>query len=189
MIKKVETQQDLHIFNSIWMKAWEEKGFEYEFTAGDSYLIYQDEAAAGTVQFAAYEPESAEDMHRVFQFCGLKKIKDNLERIFIIDKFAVKKEYRSSQILDLMMYCVFDYAERNRKSYSIALIDPLFYRLLRFQYHFNIEQAGKRAIYKGADVIPIIIDTHYFLSCKEQYAWYNHIASSLQSQQQTVASY
>jgi|GEM_PF-394035 hypothetical protein len=190
MIRKVETEYDRQLFNGIWMKAWEEKGFEYEFCPGDCYLVFHGGQAAGTVQFTLYVPEEADQLHEACRFDAIPALREPAVngKVSIIDKFAIKKEFRSTQALDTLMFCLFQYAERHDKTYCIALLDPLVYRLVRFHYQFPVAKAGNRAYYKGADVIPVIIDCRYFLDRKLHYDWYVRVAALLQPGYSAAAS-
>jgi len=186
MFRKVETQQDMYWFNKIWMKVWHEKGFEYEFTFGDSYLIYKGDQPAGTVQFMPYLPDEADDLHSVYPFYRSPLVRDSAEHTAIIDKVAILKEYRSGHLLDILLYVMFEYAERYNKHCYIALLDPPLYRVLRLVYRFPIEKLSGKIFYKGADVIPVIIDMKYFLSQKLKYRWYNQVTASLQKARDSV---
>lgn len=179
MISRVENEREQKIFDSIWMEVWDEKGFEHETTEGEAYLLYVEEQPAGTVQFIPYDPEQASELHRVFDFSEIERVRNSGGRVFIIDKFAIVKAFRSTSALDLLMFSLFEYAEKRRQLYAVALLDPLLYRLIRFHYHFKVERVGGRTEYKGAEVIPILIDSRYFLDRKGEFDWYKEAAAAM----------
>lgn len=179
MIVHVSTQREKALFDSIWMKVWDEKGFEHEYADGDCFLFYAEGKAAGTVQFVPYLPEDGDDLHGVVNHGAIERLRHYPGQVFIIDKFAIAKAYRSSSLLDMLMFSLFEYAEKRQQLYAIALLDPLLYRLIRFQYHFQVEKVGPRVMYKGADVIPILMDSRYFLSKKSEFEWYRETAAAL----------
>jgi hypothetical protein len=179
LIIQVSTQREKALFDSIWMKVWDEKGFEHEHVEGDCFLFCQDGKAAGTVQFVPYHPEDLGDLHAVMDRSANERLRRYPGQVFIIDKFAIAKAYRSSCLLDMLMFSLFEYAEKRQQLYAIALLDPLLYRLIRFQYHFQVEKIGPRVMYKGAEVIPILMDSRYFLSRKAEFGWYRETAAAL----------
>lgn len=187
MIIRVENEREQSIFDSLWMKVWDEKGFEHENTEGDAYLLYVDDTPAGTVQFTPYDPNDSDELHRVFDFSQIDRIRRYFRQVFVIDKFAIAKEFRSTSALDFLMFHLFDYAEQHQKLFAIALLDPLLYRLIRFHYHFRVERVGERTMYKGAEVIPILIDSNYFLNRKSDYGWYRRASEALGREQQLVS--
>ncbi|REK76029.1 GNAT family N-acetyltransferase [Paenibacillus paeoniae] len=186
MIILVENEREQREFDKLWMKVWDEKGFQYEKTEGDAYLLYVDGRPAGTAQFTPYDPFGSEELNRVFDFSRIDRIRRHHRQVFVIDKFAIAKEYRSSSALDLLMYNLFDYAETRQKLFAIALLDPLLYRLIRFHYHFRVEKVGERTMYKGAEVIPVLIDSNYFLNRKWDYDWYRKAAVELGGEKHLV---
>ncbi|MCR2804848.1 hypothetical protein [Paenibacillus soyae] len=179
MIVQVSTEKEKALFDSIWMKVWDEKGFEHEHADGDCFLFYADGKAAGTVQFVPYRNEDGGDWQRVLNPDAADRLRRYPGQVFMIDKFAIVKAYRSSSLLDMLMFSLFEYAEKGNQLYAIALLDPLLYRLIRFQYHFKVEKIGARAMYKGAEVIPILMDSRYFLSRKAEFGWYRETAAAL----------
>ncbi|RJE90928.1 hypothetical protein D3P07_02265 [Paenibacillus sp. 1011MAR3C5] len=188
MIIRVENERERSQFDNLWMEVWDEKGFEHEKTVGDAYLLYVGGKPAGTAEFAPYDPQGADELHRVFDFSGIDCIRRHHRQVFVIDKFAIAKEFRSSSALDLLMYNLFDYAETRQKLFAIALLDPLLYRLIRFHYHFRVEKVGDRTSYKGAEVIPVLIDSNYFLNRKWDYAWYRKAAAELGRERQLASN-
>lgn len=187
MIIRVENERERQEFDNLWQKVWDEKGFEHEESAGDAYLLYVDGMPAGTAEFAPYDPAESDELHRVLDFSAVDRIRQYHQQVFIIDKFAIAKEFRSSSALDLLMYNLFDYAETRQKLYAIALLDPLLYRLIRFHYHFRVEKVGDRTLYKGAEVIPVLIDSNYFLNRKWDYTWYRKAAAELGRERQLAS--
>lgn len=180
MIIQVRTERQKAAFDGIWKRVWDEKGFEHEQTEGDSFLLYIEGHPAGTIQFIPFV--SVNDREELEKLCGSKlldKLNDCPGHVFVIDKFAIAKDFRSTRALDMLMFSLFEYAEKNRQLYAVALLDPLFYRLIRFQYHFKVEKLGARVYYKGADVIPILMDGRYFLEQKAKFGWYQEAAAAL----------
>lgn len=180
MIIQVTDKRQKAVFDGIWKKVWDEKGFDHEHTEGDSFLLYIEGSPAGTIQFIPFD--MVNDREELEKLCGSKLLDLRSVypgQVFVIDKFAIAKEFRSTRALDMLMFSLFEYAEKNRQLYAVALLDPLFYRLIRFQYHFKVEKIGARVYYKGADVIPILMDGRYFLEQKAKYGWYREAAAAL----------
>lgn len=180
MIIQVTNEIQKALFDGIWKKVWDEKGFEHEHSDGDSFLLYVEGRAAGTIQFVPLDFRgNGKEFEKLCDGSRIATLKAHPGQVFVIDKFAIAKEFRSTRALDMLMFSLFEYAEKNRQLYAVALLDPLFYRLIRFQYHFKVEKIGARVYYKGADVIPILMDGRHFLEQKGRYEWYREVAAAL----------
>ncbi|MEK3882773.1 hypothetical protein [Paenibacillus sp. PL2-23] len=183
MIIQVANDKQKIVFDHIWMQVWDEKGFEHEHVDGDCFLFYTEGKAAGTVQFVPFHDQALAEWSDFLHQDAIERLGRYPGQVFIIDKFAISRGFRSSNLLDLLMFSLFEYAESRDQLYAVALLDPLLYRLIRFQYHFRVEKIGPKAMYKGAEVIPILMDSRYFLSRKAELGWYRETAAALYANQ------
>ncbi|GGG83713.1 hypothetical protein [Paenibacillus radicis (ex Gao et al. 2016)] len=172
MFKKVETEWELTMFNSIWTTVWKEKGYELEYAeqALERYVAISPEGQyVGTSEIKAYTP-GVSIIDSVAPFHNHPKIAADPAQVAEIDKIAVIKQYRGHPITDLLSSAVFS-AETHQFRYFISLLEPVFYRALRITFHVPMEKAGEKTFYKGDYVIPVIFDMERMYSNKEQYEW------------------
>jgi hypothetical protein len=170
LFKKVENPLELMIFNRIWMAAWEEKGYELEFTETADRCLVEDELGlfVGTVEFIPYVPLN--DIDQVFPFHSIEPIQNHSGKIVEIDKLALKKEYRGKN-LDRLLAVISQYTEYHDYHFCIGLIEPKLFIALKKFYRLPIEELGRRMYYKGDDVIPMIIDVSYANQNKNNFPW------------------
>ncbi|WP_246944996.1 hypothetical protein [Bacillus pinisoli] len=184
MYKKVVTQEDLRIFDSVWIPAWQEKGFDLECLLGpvDRYLIKDNhEEVIGTVGFRAYNFDSPID--DVYPFKTNQIICNNKNNIIEIDKLAIIKEQRGIENLERVLLTIIDYARHRDYQYYIATIDAAFYKVIQKIYPTSLYTLHKRIKYKDTYLVPIIIDAHYTLSNTHKYYWLRKYFSLLKEYQ------
>jgi hypothetical protein len=170
--KKVETEEELNIFDSIWIPAWQEKGFELECLLGkvDRYLIKNDEGEyIGTVSFRPYHFDSTID--DVFPFHQNDILKQHLGHVFEIENLAILKEHRGKENLEKILFTVAEYARNHRIQKYIASLDFLLYRTFKVIYPFSMDALSKKIIYKHNSLVPVIINMDQTFLNLERYKW------------------
>jgi hypothetical protein len=171
LFSQVNSENDKKKFNAIWEEVCKEKGFECEPTSSrsDLFLIYSDKIAIGTVELVPYE-NNKNIADSVFPFYSIDVVKDHPSKIFEIDKVAILKKYRGSNISKIFSI-IYTYALENRCTHGIMLLEPIFYRALRIFYRIPIKRVTKEKIfYKGDYVVPSIID---FIRIKKNISDFN----------------
>ncbi len=159
MIKRVETEQELAYFHYIWMTAWREKGYAFEFSEDvlDRYLVIgPDGSFVGTSEYRGYDPDTS----AFASVLGRQETLDlNLDPTIVaeIDKFAILPEYRGKIVSELLWSGVLVARERGIR-YFVSLLDPIFHRALRIAYRAPITIVGAKTFYKGDYVLPVVIN-------------------------------
>lgn len=174
MYKRVENSIELTMFNFIWMTAWREKGFEFEFSEDviDRYLIIaEDGQYAGSAEFKRYKPGVSEIDH-IAPFYLHPKVSEDYNQVAEVDKIALLPEFRGKYTSDLLSSIVY-FAYKNGIRYLITLLEPVFYRALKITFHIPMEKLGSKTFYKGDDVLPTIIDMSYLIRHRERFVWLN----------------
>jgi hypothetical protein len=170
--KKVQTEEELNIFDSIWIPAWQEKGFELECLLGkvDRYLIKnENDENIGTISFRLYKNESPID--EVFHFHQIEKVKNNLGKIVEIENLAIDKEHRGIDNLKRVVGTIVDYGIKGDYKFLIAVIDPLFLRLVKRYFPVELIILSGAIQYKGTKLVPIMIDADQTLLHIDNYKW------------------
>jgi hypothetical protein len=170
MLKRVITEQDLAYYNFIWMTAWREKGYDFEFSPAvlERWLVTTPEdQPVGTAEFKPFLPgissfESVADIGRMPEL-----VRDR-RQVAEIDKYAVLPEHRGKYVDDLVAAAVLVAREHGIR-YFVTLLEPVFCRAIRILYHPPMIQLGPKTFYKGDDVIPIVIDVQDVAANPERY--------------------
>ena len=188
MYKRVENHIELAMFNFIWMTAWKEKGFEFEFSENvlDRYLVITDEGEyAGSVEIKPFTGKGTLDSVAPFRQHPLVEADPTL--VAEIDKVALLPEFRrkyTSALLSAGIYC----AWKEGLHYLLALLEPVFYRALRITFRVPMEKVGKKTFYKGGYVIPVLIKVKQIYEQPNLYEWLNlapHAVKTLQDLQRS----
>lgn len=172
MYKKVENEIERTMFNFIWMTAWREKGYEFEFTqqALEQYLLLSKEGQyAGTVEFRSYNPRLSE-LDQIAPFYEHPLIKQDYSKVAEIDKVALLPEFRGEYIAELLSSTV-HFAEEHHYHYYISLLEPVFCRALKISFHVPLLKLGGKIFYKGDYVIPVIFDMKTMYEHPEKFDW------------------
>ncbi|MFF2480499.1 hypothetical protein [Paenibacillus sp. NPDC058071] len=172
MFKRVESEWELTMFNSIWTTVWKEKNYELEYSASalERYVALSNEGEyVGCAEYKRYEPGSS-SMESVIDVRQHPLIAANLCSIGEIEKMAVLMQYRGHPLADLLSSAV-QCAEKHQIRYYLALLEPIFYRALRITFHVPMERLGEKAFYKGDYVIPTLIRVEEVYNNKSQYDW------------------
>lgn len=170
LLKRVETEQDLIYYNFIWMTAWREKGYEFEFSPSvlDRYLVLTPEGDyAGTAEFKPFEPgvsafESVADIRLMPELAADRR------KVAEIDKYALLPEYRGKYVDELAAAAVL-VARDHGIRYFVSLLDPVFSRALRIMYRAPMKALGPKTYYKGGYVVPVVIDMRDVADCPERF--------------------
>ncbi|MFS1516343.1 GNAT family N-acetyltransferase [Bacillus sp. SCS-151] len=171
MYKVVSSTSQLDLFNNIKQSCWQEKGFEMEHNQhSDKFLLIADNGeAGGTVEFSpsAYMSEFTS---KIFK----DVIKEDM-KVFEIDGYAVLPHYRGVLGMNGIRLAV-QYAERYKYTHAIALCDPKVYQYIDKVYKCDIKQVSDKFFYKGADVIPAIMDAVVVYENKNTFNWWKEMA-------------
>ncbi|WP_064091533.1 GNAT family N-acetyltransferase [Rossellomorea aquimaris] len=164
MYKKVETNEEMRIFDSIWIPAWQEKGFELECQLGqvERFLISNYKEYIGTLSLRPYNNDSTID--DVFKFREINMIKGNSGYVIEIEKFAIAKKYRGIKNLQLMMLTILELARNNHCKYYIAVIDSVFCHVIQKVSPSTVFKLGSTIKYKNTSLVPIIVDVQNAIS-------------------------
>jgi hypothetical protein len=172
LYKKVKTKEELEIFDSIWIPAWKEKGFDLECLLGhvDRYLIHNsDNEYIGSVSFRPYNFDSTID--DVYPFHQNNIVKQNIGHIIEIDNLAILKEYREVKNLAKVVVTLVEYAKVHEFNYYIATADYAFYKAVHKFYPTSLYPLHKRINYRGNNLVPIIIDIQHTIANIDKYKW------------------
>jgi GNAT superfamily N-acetyltransferase len=173
MYKLVDNAEEEQIFNEIWTEAWQEKGFELEFTSQvlGRYLVYNEGAKPiATVELKPYFPGES-DLDKWVPFAQHPAIISAQGKIAEVDKVAIHKDHRGKNLSRLLATLVL-LAEQNGIQEYVALLEPVLFRILEVKYHVPLSRVGEKLFYKGDDVIPVIIHAEEFFNNKQQYDWF-----------------
>ena len=162
---KVKNDAQLRVFNSIWTRSWEEKGFELEYSQqADRYLINNRRAKryVATLELKPFDGPDAE-INTAFPFWNYPYIRDNLHHVCEVDKISILKEYRGRGTLNGIFFTMLLHALRHNTKYYVALIDPYLYEAVVQGFKLPAEQLGEKIFYKGEYAIPMVLSVEYFL--------------------------
>jgi hypothetical protein len=170
MLKRVTTEQDLAYYNFIWMTAWREKGYDFEFSPVvlERWLVTTPEGQpVGTAEFKPFHPgissfESVAEVERMPELVQDRRL------VAEIDKYAVLPEHRGKYVDDLVAAAVL-VARKHGIRWFVTLLEPVFCRAIKILYHPPMIQLGPKTFYKGDDVIPIVIDVKDVAAHPERY--------------------
>lgn len=173
MFKLVENSVELALFNFIWMTAWREKGFQFEFSEHylERYLIITEGGEyAGSVEIKPY-PGTGE-LDQVAPFHRHPLVEEDPSLVAEIDKVALLPEYRRRYTSELLSAGIYS-AWKRGIHYMLALLEPVFHRALRITYHVPMESVGPKTFYKGGYVIPTLIKVRDIYTRPTDYPWLN----------------
>ncbi|MBB6675367.1 hypothetical protein [Cohnella nanjingensis] len=172
MFKQIENDIEAALFNFIWMTAWREKGFEFEFSTdvlGRYVVITPQGEYVGSAEFKPYTPTDS-PLEAIAPFGAHPSVAADPAKVAEIDKIALLKESRGAYTSELLSSAV-HFAKENGYHYFVSLLEPVFYRALRITYRVPMEKAGPAKFYKGDQVIPVIFDMKRMYENPEQYEW------------------
>ncbi|SEC18128.1 hypothetical protein [Paenibacillus sp. GP183] len=178
----VKSDEDMEIFNRIWMENWSNKGYDIEPYQGIAtrFIILNDcNLPAATIEIVHYNPEKknfkkTSTIEDWFCFSENEIVKRNRNLCCEIDKVSISKEYNGQKILDRILNLLFHFAEKNNVKYYLALIESIFFRTLKF-YKVPIIKLGEAVTYSnGSKFIPSMIDVEYGIEHKERFDWFMH---------------
>lgn len=170
MLKRVETEQDLAYYNFIWMTAWREKGYEFEFASRvlDRYVVVTPEGHyIGTAEYKPFRPDSG-SFESVADIGRMPVLTEDRQKVAEIDKFALLPEYRGKYVNDLVS-SVLLVAREHGIRYFVTLLEPLFYRALRLSFRAPMTLLGPKTFYKGDYVLPVVIDVKEILARPDRF--------------------
>ncbi|GIQ70377.1 N-acetyltransferase [Xylanibacillus composti] len=172
MYKRVENEIEQAMFHFIWMTAWREKGFEFEFARHvlDRYLVITpDMEYVGSIEFKPYDPQHGA-VNEVAPFQSHPLVRDARSRVAEVDKVALLPEYRGKYIAELLTAAV-HFAREGGYDYYVSLLDPVFYRALRITFKVPMSKVGKEVYYKGGNVVPVLFHMKEMVDSPERYEW------------------
>ncbi|MFZ3589345.1 hypothetical protein ACOI1C_08715 [Bacillus sp. DJP31] len=173
MYKKVNTSEELTIYNNIWMECWEEKGYEIDFYDGvaERFLISNSSGVyVGTIEVKEYTLNEENEINTVYPFHELDYLKENMLQTIEVDKAAILKEHRSEN-LHTIIKVIGDYAMKHKTIYCVGLFEEAFFTSLRDVYKIPIIAVGDPFFYKGDDVIPTLINLKEVFLNIDKYSW------------------
>lgn len=170
MLKRVETELDLAYYNFIWMTAWREKGYEFEFADRvlDRFVVLTpDRQYVGTAEFKPFRPDGGA-FESVADIGKMPVLAADRHKVAEIDKFALLPEYRGKYVNELVASVVLVAKERGIR-YFVSLLEPLFYRALRISFRAPMTVLGPKTYYKGDYVLPVVIDAQEAVERPERF--------------------
>ncbi|OUM96049.1 MAG: hypothetical protein A9Z00_06805 [Thermobacillus sp. ZCTH02-B1] len=171
MLKRVETEQDLAYYHFIWMTAWREKGYEFEFSPVvlERWLVLTPEGQpVGTAEYKPFLPGSSA-FETVADIGRMPELAEKRRLVAEIDKFALLPEHRGRHYVDDLAASVVLTARKHGIRWFVSLLEPKFCRAIRFLFHPPMTVLGPRTFYKGDDVIPVVIDVKDVLADPEAF--------------------
>ena len=115
-----------------------------------------------TLELKPFSGPDAE-VNATFPFWNYPFIRNNLHRVYEVDKLSILKEYRGRGTLNGIFFTMLLHALCNNSKYYVALIDPYLYEAVVQRFKIPIEQLGEKVFYKGEYAIPMVIGVEYFL--------------------------
>jgi len=170
MLRRVVTEQDLAYYHFIWMTAWKEKGYEFEFSSAvlERWLVVTPEGEpVGTAEFRPFLP-GASAFEAIADIGRMPELVRNRLQVAEIDKYAILPEHRGKYVDDLVAAAVL-VARKHGIRWFVTLLEPMFCRAIRILYHPPMTQLGPKTFYKGDDVIPVVIDVQDVKAHPERY--------------------
>lgn len=178
MIKRVENELELAMFNGVWTTVWMEKGFELDVSREvlDRFVIVTEEGHyVGASEIKPYHMQG--EINEVAPFHEHPAIRQDPQRVAEIDKIALLKPYRGQYICELLSSTI-ACAEQRKIRYYVALMEPVFLRALRITYGIPYEKLGAKRFYKGDDVIPVLLRVEEIYQNKQNFPWLIHPRSA-----------
>lgn len=172
MYKRVENDIEQTMFHFIWMTAWREKGYEFEFSQDvlERYLVITpDMEYVGSIEFKPYSPLQSE-VNEVAPYHSHPFVLTNPSRVAEVDKVALLPEYRGKYVAELLTAAV-HFARDGGYDYFVSLLEPIFYRALRITFKVPMSKAGREVYYKGGNVIPVLFHMKEMVSNPERFTW------------------
>ena len=173
MYTVVQNHSQWLVFHHIWTEVWREKGFEleYEQEVLDRMIVHnEDGVSVGTFEIKPYNAEESNPIHQIAPFHKQPELMESSTDAAEVDKVALLKQYRGSNISRLLSSMV-HYADKPHLNYYVCLLEPVFARALRVSFHIPARQIAGRIAYKGDDVIPTIIHVGRMWENKSDYEW------------------
>ncbi|MDX8365296.1 GNAT family N-acetyltransferase [Cytobacillus sp. IB215665] len=170
MYKVVNCTSQLELFNNIKQCCWQEKGFEMERNQhSDKFLLIANNGeVGGTVEFtpSTYMSNFTRDI--------FKDVITEDMKVLEIDGYAVLPKYRGVLGMSGIRLAV-QYAEKYKYTHAVALCDPKVFHYIHKVYKCDIKQVSDMFFYKGADVIPAIMDAIVVYENKHTFKWWKEM--------------
>ncbi|GBG09827.1 hypothetical protein PAT3040_04497 [Paenibacillus agaridevorans] len=174
MIKRVENELELAMFNGIWTTVWREKGYELEFAEHvlDRFVVMNEEGyCVGTSEIKPYDRDSS-PLNEIAPFRDHPKVIASEGRVAEIDKIAILGSYRGKgNMLPWILSSAVYSAEQHDMDYFVSLLEPVFLRALKISFKVPVERLGERLFYKGDYVVPVLFDMSAMYLNKQRYEW------------------
>jgi hypothetical protein len=196
LFKKVKTEEELTLFNNIWMENWSKMGFETEPFKGlaKRYIVHNEyQQPAATVELIPYNPDhnalkETSTIEDLFRFSEIEKIQTSKHQCYEIDKVSILEKYKGQRVLDNILNLLFHFAEENEIKYYLAVTEPLFFRTLK-HYKVPIIKLGNIIHHKGYKVIPSLIDAENGVQNREKFDWFANHHTQLKKELKLHGSY
>jgi hypothetical protein len=169
MFKKVETVEEMNIFNSIFQSNFESQKYETTVFDGDANrFIFANENGEWCASLELVEYKGTSDIHEttiedMFPFSENEKVKAAKgSKMFEIDKLSILPNSRGDgKVLEWILFILHEFGRVENSTYYLALINPLFIRALSMQFGIKIEKIGKTIKTDDYVVTPMLLDIKY----------------------------
>lgn len=159
-VSKVTNVLEQERFDSIWIPAWQEQGYEIEshITPGlERYIFSGRGNDFGTIEFVPYKNVREWPINRTFPFNEFPQLKG--KKVIEVDKLTVTKAFRGSlRGLYEIINFISTYAFENSIDYYIILINPDLYDVLVWRFKLPMKRLMKPGLRK-LPYYPAIIKT------------------------------
>lgn len=169
MLKVVNNRYLKSKFDAIWKKVYEGCNYDYESESfkGDKEDVFRfviqhltKKFYVGTVEVVFNYQKNGKEYEDHYKYSELEELKNNLEKVCIIQKVCVKKEYQRDGYLSFILKGIFDVSNEKQLDYAVAFILPQLYVALKRDYGIVIYRPKGSELfeYKGDKTLPVVID-------------------------------
>jgi hypothetical protein len=171
-------------FDEIWTSVYLKSNYELEPFNGDEVIRYlvkhrEQELYVASIEVVFNYAKNGQDYDYLFAFSSLGEIKSDLEHTVIIQKVAILQEYQNQGYLEVLLYTLSLLKEEHNLRFGIAFIEPNLYLALKMLYRISVKRCGKKFLYKGDEVIPVLIDIRDTYNRTDELSWLKNLKNNL----------
>lgn len=167
LFRRVETEQDHLVFESIWKKVATEKHFTFDLHHHETirYFIQNETDIVGTIEFMKYNPNVYSTFGNDFTISKFPVIEEHQETVWEVDKVCILKKWRGRGYLQHAFHAMAHHAKLYEVSHYIALIERFFYHTLRLLTRYPLQKLGEPFLIEGEKrkVVPCLLDAQQAL--------------------------
>ncbi|MFP3726545.1 hypothetical protein U8V72_15305 [Priestia filamentosa] len=148
----VKSKEQMEIFKKIWLQVCDEETFESEeFHTEETatHILYLNDQGEyiGTAEVGLYVPNEKSTVQYYYDFSKLSHVKENMGKVYEIDKVCILSEQRDIRLLKTLVYSLLTHYKLNHAACYVSAMESTFYHIMKRRFKvplMEVEEKEKR---------------------------------------------